>query len=559
MSTPVEKIKERLDVVEVLGGYLKLEKAGQNYKARCPFHNEKTPSFSVSPSRQSFYCFGCQAGGDIFSFVEKFEGLDFKGALKVLAEKAGVELGERKPEEEEKFARLTEIMEKSCLFFENNLKAHPEIAKYLESRGVNDSAIKKWRIGFAENEWRDLHDFLLREEYKKEDLLGAGVVKKTPDPSTSSGQAKLYDTFRNRVMFPIFDSSSRVIAFSGRSMSQEPNTPKYLNSPETDLFKKSEVLYGLNFAKKAIRAVDYSVLVEGQLDLVLSHEAGVEQAVASSGTALTLLHLENLKKISNRIILAYDGDEAGTKASLRSLELALSIGMEVKIANLPDGEDPASIAQKSASEWKEILRNAEDGIMWVLGKLKKKNKTGVLLAKSINKELLPLLSLIENEMVKSQYVSLLSKESGIPEKAIIDELLKMKSVAKSLSPKKEVPYFEKSYMSPKEMLAGTVLLEEEAGGKNKENQKRFDKIFGENALLEIVENGNLSKDSLIFEAEKILESGDRDKIINDLFERVEKDIMKERFKDLASSLDKEKDPEKREKLEKELKEISKQI
>ena len=370
MSTDIEQIKERLDIVDVISSYIKVEKAGVNFKAKCPFHNEKTPSFMISPARQSFYCFGCGEKGDVFSFVQKFENIDFIEALKILAEKAGVELKNKKEDKESKDEKekLFEMVEESAKIFEKNLSQEKKVLSYLGKRGVSENSISKWRIGFAKDEWRDLCNRLTEKGFSKEELLSVGLIKKTPTEN------KFYDTFRDRVMFPIFDSSGKVIAFSGRAMKKDDKVPKYLNSPETKLFYKSEVLYGFNVAKNYMRKLDYAVLVEGQMDMVMSHQAGVSNTIASSGTALTELHLRKIQKLTNRIIIAYDSDEAGEKAARRAAELALQLGMEVKVTSLPKGEDPASVAQKNSEEWKEALRKSEHIIDFALSKATKEKE-----------------------------------------------------------------------------------------------------------------------------------------------------------------------------------------
>ena len=301
MRGNVDTIKERLDIADVISSYVKLEKSGSNFKAKCPFHSEKTPSFFVSPTRQSFYCFGCGAKGDMFSFIEEIEGVDFRGALKLLADKAGVEIEYQSQETKTRNDKIFEAIHSAVEFYEERMKEHPEAARYLASRGVGDESIKKWRLGFAPDEWRSLHTYLTGLGFNKEILLEAGLVKKVEGDAAKEP----YDVFRGRIVFPLADRSGRIIAFSGRAFRKDLE-PKYLNSPDTILFNKSEILYGFDKAKESIRRKNYAVLVEGQLDLILSHEAGVENTVASSGTAFTPAHLERLKKLSSRIILAFD-------------------------------------------------------------------------------------------------------------------------------------------------------------------------------------------------------------------------------------------------------------
>ncbi len=422
MRGTVDSIKERLDIVEVVGSYLKLEKSGQNFKGKCPFHNEKTPSFFVSPTRQSFYCFGCGAKGDIFSIVEEMEGVDFKGALKLLAERAGVEIEYTRGESKTEKDKLYNALEDASLFFESELEKKSEALKYLESRGVSEESIKNWRLGFAPNEWRGLFSNLSALGYSKETLLRAGLVKLA---DKEDKEKTPYDVFRGRITFPIFDSSGKVIAFSGRALDKETE-PKYLNTPETVLFTKSEVLYGLDKAKDDIRKKNYAVLVEGQLDLVLSHQGGVKNTVASSGTAFTQEHLLRLKRLSPRIILAFDGDGAGEKAAEKSALLSLSLGMEVKIARLPFGSDPADLSKENPEEWKEVLRKATHAIEFVLNKIIETENDERKLGKAINLKVLPMITLLESSIERSHFVSLIAKQTGLREEIIWEDLRRTK-------------------------------------------------------------------------------------------------------------------------------------
>src|SRR3989338_177774 len=271
MDSPAQQIKERLPIEEIISSYLKLIPAGRNFKAKCPFHNEKTPSFFVSPERNSYYCFGCGAKGDIFTFVEEFEGLDFRGALKLLAVRAGVILESYNQREEGEKEKLYRITEEASLFFEKNMKNNAEVLSYLKNRGLNDESIKNFRIGFVKNDWRESYSYLTGRGFRDSELEKAGLVKKT--------EKGYYDRFRGRIMFPISDSSGRIIAFSGRIFVDDGKSAKYLNSPETPIFNKSSVLFGIDKAKEAIRKNNFSILVEGQMDLILAHQAGFKNTV----------------------------------------------------------------------------------------------------------------------------------------------------------------------------------------------------------------------------------------------------------------------------------------
>ena len=420
MGGDVDTIKERIDIAELVSGYIKLQKAGTSFKANCPFHNEKTPSFFVSPARQSFYCFGCGAKGDIFTFTEQMDGLDFRGALKVLAERAGVEVEYRTSDKSKaEKDKIFNVLEEATKFFEKNLSDTKLASDYLVSRGLSKDTVKNWRLGYAPNEWRSLYNYLQNIGHDKEVIIRAGLAK-TNEENTSQGP---YDVFRHRAIFPLFDTSGKVIAFSGRSLDKE-NAPKYLNSPATLVFSKSQALYGLDRAKGSIRKKDYSILVEGQLDLILSHQAGVDNAVASSGTAFTRDHLDRLKKLSNRIILAFDGDLAGEKAAEKASELALSLGLEVKVANLPEGSDPADTILKDENIWKEALRSSLPAPEFFFGKLEKREKDARKLGKLVEKKILPMIKLIGSAIEQSHFVSMLAKRTGIKEEIIWTDLKK---------------------------------------------------------------------------------------------------------------------------------------
>ncbi len=431
MRSTVDAIKERLDIAEVVSSYTKLEKAGTSFKARCPFHTEKTPSFLVSPLRQTFYCFGCGAKGDIFTFVEQMEGIEFKDALKLLAEKAGVEIVyERREGEKEDKEKLYGILESATAFFEEKLRENKVAYDYLVSRGLTRETIKEWRLGFAPDEWHSLLDHLKTLGYEKALCLTAGLVK-TGDPSISSGQVnerEPYDVFRNRLIFPLRDASGRIIAFSGRVLDKDA-MPKYLNSPDTPIFRKSEVLYGLDKSKMSIRKQNYGVLVEGQFDLLLSHQVGVKNTVASSGTAFTQSHLERLKHLSRRLILAFDGDVAGLAAAEKATFLGLTLGFELKVATLKEGEDPASLAQSSPEEWKKVLREAEPAPEFFLSKILAKEKDQRKIGKEIVAKILPMIKLLGSSIEQAHFISSLHARTGIKEEVLWADLKKVTSPA----------------------------------------------------------------------------------------------------------------------------------
>jgi DNA primase len=420
MGGDVEAIKERLDIAEVLSPYLKLEKAGANFKARCPFHSEKTPSFFISTSRQSYYCFGCGAKGDIFTFIEETEGVDFREALKLLADKAGIELrgqGREAREERTEKDRLIDVLDEAASFYQKELQNTPEAIDYLKSRGISGESIERWRIGYARDEWRFLYSHLIALGFPKELIVKAGLAKEAPGKEGKEP----YDVFRGRVVFPLSDRTGKIVAFSGRALGQGVE-PKYLNSPDTTLFTKGELLYGFPKAKDDIRKKDYAILVEGQMDLVLSHQAGVANTVASSGTAFTISHLERLRKLSSRIILAFDGDSAGEKAAERSAILGMSLGMEVKIASMPKGQDPADVIKNDPAKWKDALRQAVPAIEHFLNLITEAEKDQRKAGKLIEKKILPMILILQSSIERSHFVSMVSKKTGLREEVIWQDL-----------------------------------------------------------------------------------------------------------------------------------------
>ncbi len=528
MNSPVDQIKERLSIEDVVSSYIKLERTGTNLKAKCPFHNEKTPSFFVSPDRGSYYCFGCGASGDIFTFVEEFEGLDFKGALRLLAERAGVTLQayskDRKEAESEK-EKLYRVMEEATLYFEKNLTENKQVQEYLKARGLTEKSIKDFRIGYAILDWRLLYSYLQKKGYSDGDMEKAGLVKKT--------EKGYYDRFRGRIMFPIADSSGRVIAFSGRIFTDDGKSAKYLNSPETPIFTKNAVLYGLDKAKDSIRKNNFSILVEGQMDLVLSHQAGYKNTVATSGTALSdaTVSKENIKenivtnlgvvrRLSPNIVLAFDADKAGFNASNRAGRIALSLGMDVKVAKLPDMVDPADLISKEGPDaWKSAIRDSKHIIEFLLDKVLKDcgedtRKAGRLIKENI----LPYVDALESSIEKMHFIKKISDSSGISQNALQDDLKKIeqefKYEKKEIEEAEEnlVTLYRKDYIERK--LLGIALWKE---------NKELLKLLGQ-----APEKYKDSASDLIFEAEVFYGSSENlEKDIKEMLENLELEHINE--------------------------------
>jgi DNA primase len=349
-SQHIQEIKERLPIEEVVSRYVKLDKSGINLKGLCPFHSEKSPSFFVAPHRGSFICFGCGKKGDVFTFVQEIEGIEFFDALKRLAEETGVKLDTSKHDIKEKNDAYS-IVEKACLVFQSFLHKDVYAQEYLTGRGLTAQTIAQFRIGYVPDEWNLLYTEL-KKTFEEKDIIESGLVIKNEN-------GRVYDRFRGRIMFPIFDSNGKVIAFTGRILkSEEKETPKYVNSPETSLFSKSHVLYGLNFAKQSIRKHNFVVLVEGQMDVIMSHQMGYSNTVASSGTAFTQDQLQMISKLTPNLLLAFDSDSAGLATTSKVWEMAINQGLDVKIAFYEGAKDPADTIKENPEVWKEIIKQA---------------------------------------------------------------------------------------------------------------------------------------------------------------------------------------------------------
>lgn len=502
MSSSVDQIKSKLDIVSVVGTYIKLEKAGGNFKGRCPFHNEKTPSFFVSTDRDSYYCFGCHAKGDIFTFVQEFEGLDFVGALKVLAERAGVILESVAPQSKTEKDEMYQALELATFYFEKNLSTEKVPYDYLLHRGLLKETISEWKLGYTYPEWRGLYDFLLSKKVMPITMEKVGLVKKKEGTTDS-----FYDTFRGRVIFPISDSSGRIVGFSGRILVDDGKSPKYLNSPETELFNKSEILYGLHKAKHVIRERDYSILVEGQMDLVMLHQAGFTNTVASSGTALTEGHLTRLARLSNRIIMAFDGDSAGISAVSRAAKIALSLGMEVKVARMPVGKDPADLAKDSPEILTESVKQATHVILFVLEQLLASTNDRQIIARKVVSDVLPFVSFIRSSSEQAHFVAEISLRTRIKEEALWSDLRQVTlsshgAVSHEQKPEKKEQTDRRFVVARK--IIGIMLWQKDAKDVQisyEHIEKDLVRILGPDDTRVFVERVSTNPEALLFETE----------------------------------------------------------
>jgi len=536
MATTVETIKERLSINDVLASYIKIEKAGINFKARCPFHNEKTPSFFISPARNTFYCFGCGAKGDIFEFVERFEGLDFPGALKILAERANVPIVFEKKGERDEREKLFNVLEDATSYFEKNLEANKKAKDYLLDRGLSEETIKRFRVGYALPEWRALATYLVEIGHKPDVIEKAGLTKAVPQGH--------YDRFRGRIMFPINDVSGRVVAYSGRifdkSLEGENSTPgKYINSPETALYRKSKILYGFDKAREGIRKWTFAIVVEGQMDLLLSHQALYNNTVALSGTALTSEQLGSMSHLTNRLVLSLDSDAAGLSASGKSASLALKEGFNVKVARLAQGKDPADIIKEDPASWKEVIKNAKHVVEFYLDVLGDRAKDPRSYKLLVTETVLPYVKLIKSAVDRSHFISLIAERLKVPQSAIEEELNKTPSENEEKAPVSEFKVGAPTLLTRQEMIVKYILGILESNKSDEVFYRDVEAKLKEKLGTEEVER-LYSKEDFINEAayavEELKVTSSREEIVEDLLLNLSSVMSKDKLMKLKEEI-----------------------
>src|SRR3989338_5336361 len=356
MANNIEEIKQKVDIVDLLGEYVNLPPAGSNFKANCPFHHEKTASFMVSPERQIWHCFGCGLGGDQFKFIQQIEVVDFTEALRILANRAGVKLESFRPEEHNQKTKLLDLLKTLTSHWQKILWEEPQaefVRDYLKKRGVMEVTAKEYELGYALESWDDAVKFLQTKGYSLKEMADAGV-------SITGDKGRPYDRFRNRLMFAIRDVHGNVVGFTGRKMNEEDKGGKYVNSPQTLVYNKSQVLYNLDLAKAEIRRLGYVILVEGNMDALSCYQAGTKNAVAVSGTALTEEQIKLIKRFNNNVMIAFDADAAGLNANLRGVDLAWQAGLNVKVINLSGGKDPDELIKENPDKWKESVKKSQN-------------------------------------------------------------------------------------------------------------------------------------------------------------------------------------------------------
>ena len=542
MSDTVQQIKERLSIVDVVSQYVKLERSGATVRARCPFHGERTPSFHVSLDRGTYHCFGCGVGGDIFSFVQAIEGVDFKGALKILAERAGVQLVYGKDEKKDERGRLFELLDATTHFYSTHLT--PEAKEYLTKRGLEEGTIMAFRLGYAGNAWSECADYLKSKGFSEKEIIDAGVGR-------ANDRGGVIDKFRNRIIFPIADSAGRVVGFSGRIFGEHasPDAPKYLNSPETPLFHKSHVLYGMDRAKASMRTHNFGILVEGQMDLLMSHQAGWTNTVAVSGTALTAEQSLLIKRMTDNLVIALDADMAGIKAAGRGARAALASGLSVKVASMPEGMDPADLILKEGSEaWRTVIKNASDVITFLLDTLERhipqKNRFYIAVAQVV----LPFVKEVQSPTARHRYVVEVAKKLGATERAVEEEIARLPASESDASPTS--PHAKEAFSGGKETDAlvrrakniYAVIAWQAASAKplfdTKEHTKKLTEIVGEAMMQEFAALPESDQEVLRFKAEAANKADKLEKDIIQMENQLEREKLSHDLTQATSELKK---------------------
>jgi DNA primase len=421
MNNNVEDIKSRINIVDLVGEYVRLTKAGTTWKGLCPFHNEKSPSFMVNEEKQFWHCFGCAKGGDVFAFVMEIESLGFREALILLAEKTGVQLETYNKNEGERKSRTTEILELATQFYEKQLwqgTVGDKMLAYLKERGLNDESIKIFRLGYAPLGWDNIIKFLAGKGFELNEIEKTGLLVK------KEGDAGYYDRFRDRIMFPIADSMGKIVGYSARvAPGGDESQAKYINTPESEVYHKGNALYGINLAKNEIKHENSVLLVEGNMDVVAAHQAGIRNTVAISGTALTEKQIEILKRYAERVDMLFDMDSAGQNAARKSADLCFQKGMNVRIVQLKDGKDAAEVVQKDPKLLVTAVESAKDAMEYFLeNSVKKNSSSGADSKKAIAAETLNHIKNFSSEIEKSYWIKKLAQAIDVEEKAIIGVL-----------------------------------------------------------------------------------------------------------------------------------------
>jgi len=423
----IEEIKQKLDIVEVVGQYVQLKKSGRTFRAPCPFHSEKKPSFFIYPEQQSWHCFGaCNTGGDVFSFIMKKEGLDFGDTLHLLAEKTGVIIPSRANFEAEDKARdkILQINQAAAQYFHNLLlssQAAEFARQYLIKRGLNEKAISDFQLGYSLPGWESLKQYFLEKGFDESQLLEAGLIIKSP------GTGKSHDRFRNQLMFPIMDERGRAVGFGARVLDPASEGPKYVNSPQTRVFDKSGSLYGIYQARSAIRESNLAVLVEGYMDVIITHQFGFNNVIAPMGVAITERQMAQIKKLTRNIALALDPDAAGEEAAMRCIAYENALDAEVKVISLPGGKDPDEVILQDPKQWLSLVDKSMPVIEYAINVIATKFDLKTTQGKTeMISKLLPIIAGVKNIARQDAYLTRLAELTGITRRSLDAALLQSK-------------------------------------------------------------------------------------------------------------------------------------
>ncbi len=549
----LEDILSRVDIVEVISSYIPLKRTGRNFKALCPFHHEKTPSFIVSPDRQIYHCFGCCESGNAFKFLMRFERMEFLEAVETLAKKTGVVLPKFKEEDQKTAGIITQlykINELAALFYINYLDS-PEgrqAKNYLLKRGISKEASELFKLGLAPDKWDALMNYLRSKNISLSLLEKAGLI-------LAKEGGGYYDRFRKRIIFPIVDIKSRVVGFGARvlpapsAVEGDDSLPKYINSPETPIYAKGRNLYGLNFAKDSIRENDFAVIVEGYLDFITPYQAGFKNIVASQGTALTLEQARLLKRYTHNVVMVYDADDAGELATLRTLDIFVEEEMNVKVVSLPKGFDPDLFLRKNGiANFKEKITQAKGLFDYKLEILKSRYNYRDIEGKAkISELMLETINKFRNLVLKSEYIKKLAQDLDIKEEALLQEMKKTKKPKTFIDYEQPVQKNVLSINPTEKLLIKLMLQESELIHRVKDalqptdfQDERTSRIVS--IMFDLIEQGKnveprilmnyLNEESVrqvicesVFLPEE-LSTQNKEKIVNDCIQRVKKEKLK---------------------------------
>ena len=550
----IEKVLDKTDIVELISSYLPLKRAGQNFRALCPFHKEKTPSFMVNPSKQIYHCFGCGKGGNAISFLMQHEKMDFIESIKILADKANIAL----PSFQKSDRPANSLADKlyaanaaACDFYEKNLREEcgKPAYQYFIQRGLTERTIKLFKLGYAPDLWQGLINHCRDQGVETDILEKAGLVLKSQDGGNR------YDRFRNRATFPIFDIRNKPLGFGARAL--DDSLPKYINSPETYVYTKGKHLYGLNFSREHIRKQNYVIIVEGYFDLILPFQNDVKNVVATLGTALTTEQVGILKRLTKNAIIVYDSDKAGEKATLRGLDLLIEEEMNVRIAILPKGSDPDSFVRKEGKTgFMKALKESKDLFDYKLGTLTARFKKNEPHGKTkIVAEMLPTLARIKNAVLKSSYLKKMSEELAVDEESIRAELGKVKAFPRESQPAAfEAPPGKKVSLAEITLLGlaiedekSAIKIQKDFGFENFKSKpvaeilKKIEELYKAKRKVSCANLvsffNNKEMEELISEAVCMIQTTkDKEKVLSDCFKNMKKISLKETLGDVQAKI-----------------------